>query len=312
MGVLLLYLPQYLFPEIFNKTQYTIPFINFNFGISLTELIYGFILIIIEIYLLTINDLKAISKITAIFGYSVKNNKLNANEFVSIGLGKDKKTFSKIGINPYQNFSKISILLIRTIFIFKALLSNFVFKIFIKKILGRLGIRAIIDLAGIPIYAIWNAYASSIVLRKTIMRMQAQVEMERIGLYFLKKIENNDKLKELIYDTFSYIAISKKNFYPTDYVFVKHILKTLNIPIKKEHIISTNYIENLKKLNPDLKLAIGQILILGFLLDGKIGRFEISILKKLIKNDIIPYSINAIKEWTDDYKNGKGFDKMFS
>jgi len=312
IGVLLLYLPQYIFPEIFNKVEYSIPFTKFNFAISLTEMIYGFFLVIIEIYLLTINDLNAISKITAIYGYSAKNDDFNANEFVLIGLGKDKKVFTKIGINPYQNFSKVSVLLIRVLFIFKALLSNFIFKILIKKVLGRLGIRAIVDLAGIPIYAIWNAYASSIVIRKTIMRMQAQVEMERVGQHFLQKFKNNDSLKKLIYDTFSYIAISKKNFYPTDYVFVRHILKTLNIPIKKEHILSNNYIEDVKKLPSDVKLATGQMLILGFLLDGKIGRFEIIILKKLRKNNIIPYSIKEIKKWTNDYKIGNGFDEMFS
>ena len=82
---------------------------------------------------------------------------------------------------------------------------------------------AIIELAGIPIYAIWNAYAYSIVIRKTIMRMQAQVEMKRIGQHFLQKF--NNKLKRYNYDTFSHIAVSKKNFYPIVYVFLDTFLK---------------------------------------------------------------------------------------
>ena len=61
----------------------------------------------------------------------------------------------------------------------------------------------------------------------------------------------------------------------------------------------------------DLKLAIGQLLVLGFLLDGKIGAFEVKIINKLIDNNIIPYSVKEIKNWTKKYKLGKGFEEMF-
>jgi len=311
LGVILLYLPQYIFSDVFKKTEYTVPYIKYSFGVSAFELIYGFILVAIEIYLLIINDIKAVGKIISIYGYNAKNENFEADEFISISLGKDKTKFIKIGINPYQEFSKTSVLLLRILLISKAFLSNFVMKMVLKKVLGRLAIRAIIDLAGIPIYALWNAYASSIVIRKTTMRMQAQTQMKKTGKYFLKKYKNNSEFTELIYDTFSFIAISKKNFYPTDYIYAKHFFNIFNIEHEKEHTLTNNYIEKINKLPYDIKLAIGQILILGFLLDGKIGRFEIKSLKKLIKNNIILYSISDIKKWTNDYKLGSGFDGMF-
>ena len=235
-----------------------------------------------------------------------------AEELVSIGLGKDQKRFTEVGINPYQNFSKTGVLFLRVLFIIKAMLSSFVFKIVIKKVLGRLAIRAVVDLAGIPIYAVWNAYASSIVIRKTDMRMKAMKQMNKTGKHFHDKYKDKKEFTELLYDTFEYIALTKKSFYPTDYIFAKHFFSIFNIKIKEEHKLSENYFKKIKLLPNDIKLAIGQILILGFLLDGKIGSFEISIIKELNSDNIIPYSLEHIKIWTKQYKLGNGFDEMFN
>ena len=61
----------------------------------------------------------------------------------------------------------------------------------------------------------------------------------------------------------------------------------------------------------DLKLATGQLPVLGLLLDGKIGAFEVKIINKLIDNNIIPYSVKEIKNRTKKYKLGKGFEERF-
>jgi hypothetical protein len=114
-----------------------------------------------------------------------------------------------------------------------------------------------------------------------------------------------------LYDTFEYIAITKKSFYPSDLIFAKHFLNIFEIQISNEHKLSQNYFEKVNSLPNDIKIAIGQILVLGFLLDGRIGKFEVGIINKLAKDKIIPYTLEEIKSWTKEYKTGKGFDKMF-
>ena len=51
LGVALLYIPQYIFSESFSKTQYSIPVINYKFKLSIFEMLYGFFLVGIEIWL---------------------------------------------------------------------------------------------------------------------------------------------------------------------------------------------------------------------------------------------------------------------
>lgn len=311
LGVIILYLPQYILNDYFIDTEYTIPYINFSFKVSIFEMLYGFVLVGFEIWLLMKGDLKAVSNIASVYGYQPDKENIETQELVYIGMGKDQRKFIEIGINPYQNFSKTSVLFLRALFLIKALLSNFIFRILLKRVFGRLAIRAVIDLAGIPVYALWNAYASTIVVRKADMRMKALNQMNKTGNRFLEKYKTKDEFIGLLYDTFEYIAITKKSFYPTDLIYAKHFLNIFGIKIIDEHKLSENYFEKVKTLPEDIKSAIGQLLILGFLLDGKIGGFEVKIINKLINNNIIPYTIDQIKKWTKDYTIGKGFDEMF-
>ncbi len=315
LGVILLYIPQYYFPELFSQKKIHIPFTNIFVNLSILELFYGFFLVVIEIWLLMRNDIRAVCKVAAVYGYFTrkKNDVVidEITELIYIGMGKDEKKVPEVGINPFQNVSRVGVALIRLFFMLKAMLTNFLFKIIVKRLLGRLAVRTVVDLAGIPIYAFWNAYASSVVIRKINMRMLARNEMLNIGNQFHSKFANNKEFIELIYDTFGYIAITKKKFYPADFVFSKYFLSIFNIKIKKEHFISENYLEKLENSNNDVKLAIGQLLIIGFLIDGKLGRLEITVIKKLQQKNIINYKIKEIKKWTKQYQQGESFDIMF-
>lgn len=309
-GVIFLYIPQYVFPQQFANSEFIIPLLNYKIEFSVFGLFYGFLLIGIEILFLMKGDLKSTGKIAALYKLNLEED-TETKELIKIALNKDKKKYTEVGINPYQNFSKTGLLLVRLMYLAKAFLSNFIFKIIIKRVIGRLAIREIVDMAGIPIYAFWNAWASAQIIRKSDMRMKASRTIYQTAIHFKRKYENNPEFKELLYDTFEYIAVTKKSFYPSDLIFAKYFLKTFKIPIKKEHKLSENYFEKIKLLPYDLKLGIGQLLVLGFLLDGKIGTFEIKILKKIIAHKIIPYTINEIKTWTKNYKLGQGFEKMF-
>ncbi len=311
LGVLFLYIPQYIFPEYFSGSEYTVPLINYKIKFSVFGLFYGFFLVGIEIWFLMKGDLKSTSEIAALYGFNPSEKETETTELVKIALNKDRKKYTEVGINPYQNFSKPGLLLIRLMYLVKAFLSNFVFKIIIKRVIGRLAIREVVDMAGIPIYAFWNAYASAQIIRKTDMRMKASQMILKVSEHFKTKYAENKQFSQLLYDTFEYIALTKKSFYPSDLIFAKHFLKTFNIKIKKEHQLSENYFEKIKTLPSDIKLGIGQLLVLGFLLDGKIGAFEIKIINKLRENKIIPYTLEEIKKWTKNYKLGNNFEEMF-
>jgi len=191
LGVLFLYIPQYIFPEQFASSEYTLPFVNYTIEFSIFGLFYGFFLIGVEIWYLMKGDLKSTGKIAALYGFNPETEDSETKELVNIALNKDRKKYTEVGINPYQNFSKTGLLFIRLMYLAKAFLSNFVFKIIIKRVIGRLAVREVVDMAVIPIYAFWNAYASAQIIRKTEMRIKASRMIYQTALQFRKNYENN-------------------------------------------------------------------------------------------------------------------------
>ena len=323
LGVFFLYLPRYIYPEIENLWGQHIQIffgqikdfrLELDVRFSLFDLLYGMVLVSIEIWLLTMLDLKAVSRVAALYGFPSDELKKvidEEREFVYIGLGKEHKKLEEIGINPFQRISKAGVVFLLLVFRLKALISNFLFRMFMKRVLGRLAIRAVIELVAIPVYAFWNAYASAVVIRKINMRMLVDKMMRTTGQIFYNEFKDNSEFKLLIYDTLEYLAIAKKSYHPTDYIYAKHLLQLFQITPEPEHEISENYFETLKNASPDVKTGIGRILLIGFVIDGKIGSLEKRIIRKMQKENIMPYDVETLKRWTKRYAGGYGFDEMF-
>jgi len=315
LGVIVLYVPQYIFPDLFKLDDIKVPYTDFTFKASINELIYGVFLVAVEIWLLTMTDIRSVGKIASVYGFPPDeekdvNHEEDATELVYISLGKDNGKLKEIGINPYRGTSKAGVFLIILVFRAKAVLSKFVFQFILKRTLGRLAVRSVIDMAGIPIYAFWNAYASAVVIRKASMRMRAHELMHETGKWFNNRFQNNEEFKDLLYDTFEYIAFVKKSFHPTDYLFAKYFLSLFKIQPEIHHEISTDFIDRVASSPDKIKKAIGKLLIIGFLMDGKLGRLEIAALKELKPKGIVTYDIKQIKHWSKEYLKGKSFDKL--
>jgi hypothetical protein len=313
LGVLLLYIPQYIFPEYFPLENYTIFFSLIKFRMSLNDLWYGIVLTAIEIWLLVLTDIRSVGRIAAVYGFphhEATDTKEETERLIDISLGSDSKLYAEVGINPLQNYSKTGVWVLMAVFRIKAMLSKFVFRYILKKVLGRLSIRSVLDMVGVPIYAFWNAYASAVVMRKANMRMYAHSLMIDAGNWFYERYSDNEQFKQLLYDNLEFIALTKKSFYPTDYLFAKHFLTLFNITIVAEHKLSEDYFEKLNKLPSFLKRDIAKFMIIGFLTDGKLGSLEILGIKQLNEAGIIPYSIEQIKVWTKNYVKGYGFDDL--
>lgn len=316
LGVLLLYLPQYFLPEWFPQKEYPVPFFDWTVKLSVNELIFGLVLVALEIWLLAVTDFRAVGKIAAIYGYRVKpDDELffeETSELVHIGLGKERRLYEQVGLNPLQSNTKAGVYLLLIIFRLKALMSKFVFRFVLKKLLGRLAVRAVLDLAGVPIYAFWNAYASAVVIRKVKMRMHARRYVPETVAWFYEHFADSPDFKALIYDTLEFTVITKKSFYPTDYFFAKAMLTAFNIPLKEEHKLSDDYFEKLKKQPEHIRKAVAKLMIIGFMIEGRLGSLEKRTLKKLRKEGIIPFEIDAVQHRLHEYIRGRGFEAVLS
>ena len=313
MGVLLLYVPQYLLPHWFPVTN--ISLFGKIFGVPIVMLVYALVLVIIEIMLLTFLNIWCAHEIavaTGFLNYQSKKEKGKRNLLINIGLEKKNKEILKYGIDPLQGINKKALLAWNFFFILKATLSNMLFKILIQRVLGRYAVKAVQDFAGIPIFAAWNAYGTRVILKEARVIIMGQNLIEEVCKRIRKDQEPTEAFKILLYDTLQYIAVSKRDFHQNHYILTKNLFEIYNIRPKDQHWLEEGYYKKLGAAGKEEKEVCQLLIAIGFLLDGKLSITEHLQIKELQKEGLIDLSVHEIKKFQSDFLNGRGIEGLIT
>jgi hypothetical protein len=311
LGVILLYVPYYAFPNWFQA----IPFDLFGkiIKVPVAFIIYSVILVAIEILLLTFLNIWCAHEIavaTGFLNYENKRHPEKHNLLLDIGLEKKNKKILTYGIDPLMGVNRKALILWNLIFILKAALTNFLFRFFIQRVLGRYAIRVVQDFAGIPIFAFWNAHGTRTILREARVIIMGQNLIE--VLINRLKIAGGipEEKKSLISDTMQYIAVSKRDFHQNHFLLTRNLFELFGIEERKGHWEEKKYLGELKESEPLLRNQCLFIILLGDILDGKISSRERFKLKQLRDLGLLDYSAEEMKQFTKDFLEGRGIEPL--
>ncbi len=308
-GVVLLYAPQYAYPGFFNNTPIT--FFGKAYIVPLTLIVYTLILVIIEILLLTLLNIWCAHEVavaTGFLNYQLKKEKRNL--LINISLEKKNKEILQYGIDPLQGINKKALLAWNFIFILKATLSNMLFKVFVQRALGRYAVKAVQDLAGIPIFAFWNAYGTRIILKEARVIIMGQNLIEEVCKLIRKDQRPSDAFKNLLYDTLQYIAISKRDFHQNHFFLTKNLFDIYNIQPQKKHLLEDDYYKKLQAAGKEEREVCQLLITIGFLLDGRLSKNEKSQIAELQQEGLLDIGAAEIKKYQQDFLSGKGIDSL--
>lgn len=311
MGVVLLYVPQYLLPQYFPETRFHL--FGKTFTIPVVMLVYSLVLVIIEIMLLTFLNIWCAHEIavaTGFLNYQSKKEKNKRSLLVNIGLEKKNKEILKYGIDPLQGINRKALMLWNFFFILKATLSNMLFKVLIQRLLGRYAVKALQDFAGIPIFALWNAYGTKVILKEARVVIMGQNLIEYVSVLIGKDQQPADAFKNLLYDTLQYIAVSKRDFHQNHYILTKNLFELYGITPKETHWLEKEYYQKLHAAGKEEKEICQLLICIGFILDGKLSINEHLQIKELQKEGLIDLSTDAIKNYQRDFLNGRGIEGL--
>jgi hypothetical protein len=312
-GVLLLYAPQYLLPRWFPLT--TIHAFGKTFTVPVVMLVYSFVLVIIEIMLLTFLNIWCTHEIavaTGFLNYQSKKEKGKRNLLINIGLEKKNKEVLQYGIDPLQGINKKALLAWNFFFILKATLSNMLFKIVIQRLLGRYAIKAVQDFAGIPIFAAWNAYGTKVILKEARVIIMGQNLIEELCRRIRKDQQPTGEFKNLLYDTVQYIAVSKRDFHQNHFILTKNLFELYQVEAKEKHWLEEDYYQKLHAAGKEEKEICQLLIVVGFLLDGRLSVRERLQLHELRKEKILDISLKEITQYQHDFLNGRGIEGLIS
>ncbi len=307
LAVLIVVLPMHIWPNLFGIQKFDLFGTHIEFEVYYT--IFGILMLFPEIWALNYINLRAVKNIAKVCDYPNKSVS-DFNEQIELlteaGLEMPARHLALFNIDPYIGLSKFSYYSLFILAKLKATLSNIVVKLLVKRFLGRYALRIVTDLAGIPIFAFWNAWASHQVIKETKMRLMASGATED----FLEEITDEDlkSIEHKIAPLFHFIAQQKRSYNFALYAYMKEVIKRVpNLhmenkkEIKLEELFSDDEVQN---------LLIAKMLVFGLMVDGSLSLREKLTLKKLGDKDWFPYNINQLEEAVKRYSNGFGLVEL--
>lgn len=308
IGFLTYYLPVYRFPRLFPSIKLAIPFIGAAITLPWAELVWCVALTSIELYLLTLLNIFGVHEIAIATGFITGATKPErADAILQIGLEKKTTEVSRYGIDPFQGMNKRLLFLFNAVLRLKGWFANQVIRFLIRLLLGRYAVRALLDFAGMPIYMAINAYSVHAVMREARSIIMGQ-RLINLLIARLPQRELSEADQELLYDTLQYIAICKRDFHYNHYLLTKALLEFFHIPGKKYHRLSDDYAERLKQAPVASAALCRLIILLGFILDGRISWRERLRLRQMNRLGALKESHADLKRYTRDFLNRASVD----
>jgi hypothetical protein len=308
IGFLSYYLPVYRYPLLFPSIKLAIPFIGAEIRLPWAELLWCMALMSIEIYLLTLLNIIGAHQIAIATGFISKATKPErADAVLQIGLEKKTTEVNRYGIDPFQDLDKRLLFIFNSILMFKGWFANQALRFLVRLLLGRYAVRALLDFAGMPIYMAINAYSVHAVMREARVNIMGRTMIELL-IARLPRREISAAEKDLIYDSLQFIAICKRDFHYNHYLLTKSLLELFYIPSEEYHRLPYDYAERLKQA-PAATAALCQLIILlGFMLDGRISWRERLRLRHMNRLGVLKESYADLKRYARDFLNGAGVD----
>lgn len=316
MSVLLLYFPQYIFPDFFAPTiSITIPLIYQDVDIQWISTVYGILLVLFEVYILAVINLYAVHRIATVCGFPAHtdpNYEKHVDALIAAGLEQQDKDLKSYGIDPYHGISKALVYGLIAINKLKAAISNVVFKALVRRLLGRYALRVVLDLAGIPVYAFWNAFASYLIIKEAKIRIMGPSLIQQLTEKQKTIYKQTHKLNEQIYQAIQFVAIAKMGYHHNLFLLASTIFTTFDIEEKFSPKTDDEFIDMIKNADAQNKEGIMQLVLFGLMIDGELSRREKKFIVKLNKTGLLKVKKETVVKWSKNVNKGKGLENFFN
>lgn len=307
-GFLAYYLPVYWFASLFPAGELAL--FGASFRLPWGELLWAVLLATVEVVLLTLLNIAGVHEIAVATGFLHAGNKPEkTQELLRIGLEKKTTDVIRYGIDPFQGLNKGIILLFNTTLRLKGWLGNQIIRYATRVLLGRYAVRAVLDFAGMPLYMAINAYSVHTVMREARVIIMGRTIISLL-INQLPQTPLTGPEKELLYDTFQYIAICKRDFHQNHYLLTKALLEFFHIAARHTHHLPANYFARIEGSGAQIKSLCQTVILLGFILDGQLSWRERRKLRDLNAAGILTENLAEVRNHLRNFLQGRGVDSM--
>jgi hypothetical protein len=304
LGVVLLYLPQYLWPTFFVGTSVSL--FGYSAELPLVATLYGILLVYLEIYALLYINLRAVRYVMAVCQFPRQHDaqyERHLHALADAAREREDRGILRYGIDPYLGLPQWGLTAFFVVNKLKAALSNFVLKFLLKRLFGRFIIRQVADLVSMPIYAFWNVWASHCVIHEAKIRVMAPLTIREFVDELHEEWRNDETFCALIPEALQYVAILKRQYNYAHLLLTETLMDRFGLRVINP---TGNFLEQLAAAPAEVRKPLERLVIFGVLIDGNLSWFEKRRLRQLQQHGWLSYSIADIEQIGREYYAGRG------
>lgn len=313
MGVVLLFVPRYFFPQLFPELPVSLG--AYQFSIPVVFTVWSIALVFIELVLLTMLHIYCIHEIAVLTGFLTYEKKAKEDLqsiLMQVSREQKDKSIERFGIDPLEGMNKKALFIWNIVIKLKASLSNLFFKFVIQRMLGRYAFQWVQDMAGLPVFALWNAWGTKQVLRQGRVIIMGQNLVENATQKVVEHWKQADVDKTLLFRTMQFVATSKRDFHANHSILAHELVGKYGLEKPSGGFEKKSYLHMLQHANHQNQQLCTLILVMGFLLDGMLSGREKRRLTELSNTGINVPSLQELKELQQTFLQGKELDKLWN
>ncbi|GAA4458599.1 hypothetical protein GCM10023189_31120 [Nibrella saemangeumensis] len=305
IGLLLLYLPQFFWPDFFSTTP--IPVFNQTYEAPLITILYGILLVYLEVYLLIYVNLRAIRILMALCQFPRAHDPQYERHLYAMteaAVETDKSGLLLFGQSPYFSLPRWGLTIFFLYTKLKAALSTYVIRLLLRQLPGGYALPAMTNsLVSIPVFAVWNIIASVAVIHEARIRIMAPSTIRGFVDEIHEEWGHNEQFCSLIPEALSFLSIQDRQFNYAHLLFTEELMDRFGLDVIRP---KGKFLEQIGQVSEDVRRGLERLIVFGALIDGRLSRLEKRRLRQLKANGWLTYKMADIKAIGRQFNHGQG------
>ncbi|GAA4416495.1 hypothetical protein GCM10023187_47960 [Nibrella viscosa] len=304
-GLLLLYLPQYFWPALFESTLIAV--FEQEYEVPLITILYGILLVYLEVYLLIYMNLRAIRIIMAICQFPRAHDphyERHLYATTEAALDTDNFGLFRFGLHPYFSLPQWGLTVFFLSHKLLAAVSTFLLKFLLRLLWGGYAVPVLTNtLIGIPMFAFWNVIASLAVIHEAKIRIMAPLTIRGFVDEIHEEWGQNPQFCALIPEALSFLSIQARQYNYAHLLLTEELMDRFGLDVIHP---KGRLLEQMAQVPDEVRQGLERLIVFGALIDGRLSRLEKRRLRQLKVNGWLTYQMTEIKAMGKQFCQGRG------
>lgn len=299
-GLGFLFWPLHNWPEFFAPTLLTLN--GSTYELPLVLLLYGILLLYLEVNLLLLLNIKAVHTIMAVCQFPRQYDAQYDRHLYALAEAaqeKDSLGSMGLGFTPYLSLPGWGLSLFLLVNQLKALLST----VLTHLVVGQFILSPVASLAGFPLSAFWNTWASRAIIHEAQIRIMAPTTIRQFVDDLYEEWHQNDQFLQLIPEALQYIGVLERQYNYAHLLLSETLMDRFGLSVVRP---ISSFTEAATDAPARVRQGLERLIIFSALIDGKLSWFERRRLNQLRKRGWVTYPSKDIELMGRSYNQGKG------